>query len=337
MSAHYPKQAEQLEGHFRLKVNRVKTSNHVERFGQTGQLAELQSSKRRAMEGHSYGTNHCLGEDHPATLDVLYQLGETLEHRGRLEEAVDCFRRVLEGRESKIGGSHGAADRSRRELARVLKRLGRHEEAEELMDQVVHPGHLHRTLFEENHVRGGAAPPPPPPEEPWRPLGKIRNFGLQHHAAKLVDNLGLDKMSPRTRRLFVEAPKKAEDLQQRSITAREKLERGRVAIDATRLKYGLPPASKPAAQSRVPTGASASSSQLGLGERRTVSPSLTLDTRPPRRNTTESDTPEPTPSVSVMTGPDQSGRNSSGDRPSQNHLAQNRSTPTLARNVMQMW
>merc|ERR1711963_1218376 len=110
-------------------------------------MAEAESLKRYGMEGHSFGTIHCLGADHPATVDSLQQLGEILERRGRLPEAEDVMRQALDGRNAKYCAHHGQLDRSRRELARILARQERHAEALELRQQILHPGHLDREEF----------------------------------------------------------------------------------------------------------------------------------------------------------------------------------------------
>merc|ERR1719413_305520 len=75
------------------------------------------------------------------------------------------MRQALEGRLGKLRHSHSQVDRSRHELARVLSRQGKREEATELFEEVWHPGYRARETFKTNAGQGGLMKVRVPTEE----------------------------------------------------------------------------------------------------------------------------------------------------------------------------
>mmetsp|Transcript_119702 Transcript_119702/g.211522 ORF Transcript_119702/g.211522 Transcript_119702/m.211522 type:complete len:386 (-) Transcript_119702:57-1214(-) len=88
-----------------------------------GRLAERENGARVCVGG-VLGTSKIVGDAHPATLDHLHDLGETLLKRGSLPEAEEIFRRTLAGRETVHGKDHPLTLRTAQELAAVQKRRG---------------------------------------------------------------------------------------------------------------------------------------------------------------------------------------------------------------------
>eukprot|EP00928_Gymnodinium_smaydae_P081097 TRINITY_DN64674_c0_g1_i1.p1 TRINITY_DN64674_c0_g1~~TRINITY_DN64674_c0_g1_i1.p1 ORF type:complete len:334 (+),score=65.11 TRINITY_DN64674_c0_g1_i1:94-1095(+) len=136
-SSQYPRDCLWYEAHFRTREPKLKMSTHAERWSQVSRFGSEEAHVRRCMHGHSFGTLHAMGESHPASLDHFVELGLALERRGRLPEAEFALRRALEGRRDGLGGGagNGMALRVRRELASVLRRQGKHEEAENLLSE----------------------------------------------------------------------------------------------------------------------------------------------------------------------------------------------------------
>ncbi|HRX83742.1 MAG TPA: serine/threonine-protein kinase [Phycisphaerae bacterium] len=74
-----------------------------------------------------------LGPDHPDTLKAVNNLGQSLQHLQRTDEAEALYRRALEGRVRVLGEGDPAALASMNNLANLLRGTGRMEEAEALL------------------------------------------------------------------------------------------------------------------------------------------------------------------------------------------------------------
>lgn len=112
----------------------MRTISLGDRWGETGRTAGEIKACRHAMDSHSHGAARSLGNNHPETLDLLVELGLSLERRGRLDEAEATLRRALEGRHDR-GVVGGMRARAQRELAALLRRRGQKDEAADLLRQ----------------------------------------------------------------------------------------------------------------------------------------------------------------------------------------------------------
>lgn len=77
-----------------------------------------------------------VGAQHPDALKIVAALGAMCDTAGRRDEALDWYRRALDGRTAALGTSHSATLASAQSVAGMLERLKRHDEALVLRQRV---------------------------------------------------------------------------------------------------------------------------------------------------------------------------------------------------------
>jgi hypothetical protein len=83
---------------------------------------------RRALTGRE----RILGADHPSTLLCVSVMGLFFATQDRLEEAEKFLRQAYEGRKRVQGETHKETMLNKEDLASMLSRRGKYEEASEL-------------------------------------------------------------------------------------------------------------------------------------------------------------------------------------------------------------
>ncbi|KAJ7437953.1 hypothetical protein FB451DRAFT_1378426 [Mycena latifolia] len=91
-----------------------------------------------------------LGEDHPGTLDSMYELSWTYAALGRLNEAAELGVSVWEKRREILGDNHPDTLGAMGDLASTYQKLGKLKEAEELQVLVLQK---RRTVLGDNHLQ----------------------------------------------------------------------------------------------------------------------------------------------------------------------------------------
>jgi eukaryotic-like serine/threonine-protein kinase len=77
------------------------------------------------------------GPDHSRTIEAMHFLAYGLRHQAKYQASLDLRKRVLDWRRQNLGPTHPDTLNSMREAARLLARLGRLDEARDMIDQEV--------------------------------------------------------------------------------------------------------------------------------------------------------------------------------------------------------